>query len=206
MGVPVFPAAAQPRLENKATKTKARQGARIKEFGAALTASGLFTLDEQARALGLSRSTAWVILKANHKASGLTAATINRMLSSPELPPSARATILTYVEEKLAGLYGHNKIQLRRFAARFNPATPPSFANTDPCPTAPRLPSVREAGAQFNSHEAAATPSRSARIIRATISGNATLGRQLSTECALPGSPSEQAISLGRSSEESGST
>ena len=195
MGVPVFPAAAQPRLENKATKTKARQAARIKEFGAALTASGLFTLDEQARALGLSRSTAWVVLKANHKASGLTAATINRMLSSPELPPSARATILTYVEEKLAGLYGHNKIQLRRFAARFNPATPPSFADTDPCPTAPRL-----------LHEAAATPSRSARIIRATISGNATLGRQLSTECALPGSPSEQAISLGRSSEESWST
>jgi hypothetical protein len=24
---------------------------------------------------------------------------------------------LTYVEEKLAGLYGHNKTQLRRFAA-----------------------------------------------------------------------------------------
>jgi hypothetical protein len=26
-------------------------------------------------------------------------------------------TILTYIEEKLAGLYGHNKTQLRRFAA-----------------------------------------------------------------------------------------
>jgi hypothetical protein len=26
-------------------------------------------------------------------------------------------TILTYVDEKLAGLYGHNKTQLRRFAA-----------------------------------------------------------------------------------------
>ena len=43
--------------------------------------------------------------------------TINRMLSSPELPPRARVAILTYIEEKLAGLYGHNKKQLRRFAA-----------------------------------------------------------------------------------------
>ena len=90
---------------------------RIKE----LAASGLFTLDEQARALGLSRSTAWAVLKANHKASGLTAATISRMLSLPELPPHVRATILTYVEEKFAALYGHNEEQLRRFAAGFDP-------------------------------------------------------------------------------------
>ena len=33
----------------------------------------------------------------------------------------ARVTILTYIEEKLAGLYGHNKTQLRRVAAGFNP-------------------------------------------------------------------------------------
>jgi hypothetical protein len=36
------------------------------------------------------------------------------------LPPRARATILTYIEEKFAGLYGHNKMQLRRFAAGLN--------------------------------------------------------------------------------------
>jgi len=96
---------------------KARQAIRIKELGAALAADGFVTLDEQARALGLSRSTTWAVLKANHKASGLAAPTINRMLSSPELPPRARVTILTYIEEKLAGLYGHNKTQLRRFAA-----------------------------------------------------------------------------------------
>ena len=99
-------------------KSALGRSTKIKELGAALTASGLFTLDEQARALGLSRSTAWAVLKANHKASGLTAATISRMLSSPELPTHVRATILMYVEEKLAGLYGHNKTQLRRFAAR----------------------------------------------------------------------------------------
>ena len=96
---------------------KARQVAKIKELGAALAADGFVTLDEQARALGLSRSTAWAVLKANHKASGLAAGTINQMLSSPELPPHVRGTILTYVDEKFAGLYGHNKTQLRRFAA-----------------------------------------------------------------------------------------
>jgi hypothetical protein len=96
---------------------KARQAIRIKELGAALAADGFVTVDEQARALGLSRSTAWAVLKANHKASGLAAGTINQMLSSPALPPRARVTILTYIEEKLAGLYGHNKTQLRRFAA-----------------------------------------------------------------------------------------
>ena len=100
---------------------KARQAIRIKEIGAALAADGFVTVDEQARALGLSRSSAWAVLKADHKASGLTVPTINRMLSSPELPPRARVAILTYIEEKLAGLYGHNKIQLRRFAARFDP-------------------------------------------------------------------------------------
>ena len=96
---------------------KARQAIRIKELGTPLAAAGLFTVDEQARALGLSRSSAWAVLKATHKATGLTAATINRMLSSPELPPRVRAAILTYVEEKLAGLYGHNEEQLGRFAA-----------------------------------------------------------------------------------------
>ena len=94
---------------------KTRQSCKIRELGGALITAGFRTLDEQARALGLSRSTAWAVLKANHKASGLTAATISRMLSLPELPPHVRATILMYVEEKLAGLYGHNKEQLSRF-------------------------------------------------------------------------------------------
>jgi hypothetical protein len=67
--------------------------------------------------LDFHEAPAWAVLKANHKASGLAAGTINRMLSSPELPPHVRVTILTYVEEKLAGLYGHNKEQLSRFAA-----------------------------------------------------------------------------------------
>jgi predicted DNA-binding transcriptional regulator AlpA len=101
----------------------ARQAIRIKEIGAALAADGFVTVDEQARALGLSRSSAWAVLKADHKASGLTVPTINRMLSSPELPPRARVTILTYIEEKFAGLYG-NKEQLDRAIAATRPANP----------------------------------------------------------------------------------
>jgi hypothetical protein len=96
---------------------KARQTSTIRKLGAVLVTSGFRTLDEQAKALGLPRSTTWTILRANHKASGLSATVINQMLAAPQLPPLVRATILEYVEEKAAGLYGHSKMQLRRFAA-----------------------------------------------------------------------------------------
>jgi len=97
---------------------KARQTTKIREFGDALIASGISTLDEQAKALGVPRSTAWSLLRADHKASGLSATVINRMLAAPQLPALVRVIILEYVAEKVAGRYGHNKIQLRRFAER----------------------------------------------------------------------------------------
>lgn len=93
------------------------QSSKIKELGNALLAAGFFSLDRQAKALGLPRSTTWNILKGNHKGPGLSAAVINRMLRAPQLPPLVRAIILTYVDDKIAGLYGHNKLQLRRFTA-----------------------------------------------------------------------------------------
>ncbi len=99
---------------------KARQSSKIRELGDALIDAGLLTLDEQATALGLCRSTTWTIFRANHKASGLSATIINRMLMSPQLPPLARAKIVEYVQEKAAGLHGHNKMQLRRFDARLS--------------------------------------------------------------------------------------
>jgi hypothetical protein len=64
------------------------------------------------------------------------------MLSSRELPPNVRFTILKYViEEKLAGLCGHNKKQLRRFAAFMVDAT----ALTD-LRTIPAAPQAQPAG------------------------------------------------------------
>ena len=97
---------------------KARQSSKIREIGDALIALGYLALDEQAKALGLARSTAWTILRVDHKNSGLSATVINRMLAAPQLPTLVRAIILEYIDEKVAGLYGHSKLQLRRFAAR----------------------------------------------------------------------------------------
>lgn len=99
---------------------KARQSAKIRELADAVQAAGFHTLDQQAQALGLPRSTAWTIRKANHKASGLSASIINRMLAAPQLPPLARSKIMEYVEEKAAGLYGGPAAARRRFAARLS--------------------------------------------------------------------------------------
>src|SRR5262245_16944685 len=99
-------------------RMKARQSSKIRELADADKSAGFLTLDEQAKALGLSRSTAWTIRKASHKASGLSASIINRMLAAPELPPLARTKILQYVEEKATGLYGGSRSQRRKFAAR----------------------------------------------------------------------------------------
>jgi hypothetical protein len=96
---------------------KARQRCKIQEIRTALLHAGTSTLDKQAAALGLSRSTAWSILRANHKSSGLSAGVINRILSSPRLPPLARQRILEYIQERLAGLYGHNARRRREFVA-----------------------------------------------------------------------------------------
>jgi hypothetical protein len=97
---------------------KARQAAKIKELWESVRTAGFLTVDEQAKALGLSRSTAWTLRRANHKASGLSVSIINRMLSAPHLPPLARAKILEYVQEKADGLYGGSESQRRRFVAR----------------------------------------------------------------------------------------
>src|SRR5882724_6135272 len=77
--------------------TKARQAHKIRELGDALVAAGYNSLDQQAKTLGLPRSTTWTIIRAGHKSSGLSAAVINRILSTPQLPSEVRARILEYV-------------------------------------------------------------------------------------------------------------
>jgi hypothetical protein len=103
-----------------AAEMKARQSAKIRELREALVASEFLKLDEQSKALGLSRSTTWTILKGIHKASGLSAAIIDRMLAAPRLPPLVRAKIHEYIEDKTAGLYSNNKTTLRKFTARLS--------------------------------------------------------------------------------------
>ena len=106
------------RQTSHASHMKAMQSAKIRELRPALVDAGVLTLDQQAESLGLGRSTAWAVLKGNHKSSGLSTTLINRMLASPPLPGSARKIILEYVGEKSAGAYGHSKERLRQFRAR----------------------------------------------------------------------------------------
>lgn len=94
---------------------KARQAAKIREIADALKLAGFLTVEAQANALKLGRSTAWTILKAHHKASGLSAKIINRILEVRGLPPPVRAKILEYVEEKAAGRYGHSEKLRQKF-------------------------------------------------------------------------------------------
>ena len=97
------------------TDLKQRQSIKIRSIGNTLIEAGLITVADQAKALGLPRSTAWTMLRSTHKASGLTAATINRMLNSPRLPLATRVKIIEYIKEKSEGLYGHSPAQLRKF-------------------------------------------------------------------------------------------
>jgi hypothetical protein len=97
---------------------KARQTEKIREIARAVEQAGLSKLDQQAKALGLERSTAWTILQGNHKGSGISAKTINRMLTSADLPRSVRVALLEYIEERAAGHYGHGKTECRKFRAK----------------------------------------------------------------------------------------
>jgi hypothetical protein len=101
-------------------KAKTRQSYAIRQLSNALAEAGFVTVDEQAKVLGLCRSTMWTIAKSNHKGSGLSATIINRALAAPHLPALVRAKILAYVEEKAAGRYGHGKTQRRKFIAQLS--------------------------------------------------------------------------------------
>ena len=128
------------------SEMKARQSAKIRELGQALIDAGLRTLDAQADALGLPRSTAWTIVKTCHKTSGLSAGSIERMLAS-KLPPRARATIVEYVEEKSFGLYGGSRRQQQRFAIRLS-NTIASSSGSEEMPRVPAPPAAAD-GAAF---------------------------------------------------------
>jgi hypothetical protein len=112
---------------------KERQACKIKELADTLVAAGFVSLDEQAKALGLSRSTTWAILQARHKNYGLSAALISRVLAKADLNSRVRAKIIEYVRERAAGSYGHNDTQLRRFIQIFTADVhAPEFATIEP--------------------------------------------------------------------------
>jgi len=98
-----------------------QQRLKIEEIGTTLAECGFVALDEQAYVLGLSRSTAWTVLRGMHKSSGLSAMTINRMLATGRLPPRVRLKLLEYIAEKMSGAYGGQKHHLRAFESRISP-------------------------------------------------------------------------------------
>ena len=119
-GAAIFGFNSQKHLPNAAPigVMKARQCAKIAELREILLKAGYRSLDKQAVALGLSRSTTWAILKANHKSSGVSGSILKRMLRSSELPLAARQWIDEYVAEKVAGRYGHSRYRLTVFQAQ----------------------------------------------------------------------------------------
>jgi hypothetical protein len=97
------------------------QRLKIEEIGKALAECGFVKIDEQAYALGLSRSTAWTVTRTTHKTSGLSAMTVNRMLATNHLPLQVRLKLLEYIAEKMSGAYGDQKHCLKAFAKRISP-------------------------------------------------------------------------------------
>jgi hypothetical protein len=66
----------------------------------ALISSGYTSLDAQAKALGVHRSTAWVIIKNKHKLGRLSAKTVYRILGNPQTPPAVRTVVQQYVSKR----------------------------------------------------------------------------------------------------------
>lgn len=75
----------------------------LQQIREALVQSGYTKLDQQAKALGVHRSTAWTIFKTRHKLGRLSAKTTQRILANPDTPPSVRSVIQKYLAERSLG-------------------------------------------------------------------------------------------------------
>jgi hypothetical protein len=84
-------------------------GIRLQHISKALIACGYTSLDQQAKALGIHRSTAWTIIKTKHKLGRLSAKTTSRILANPETPSRVRAVIQQYLAERSITAGGNNR-------------------------------------------------------------------------------------------------
>ena len=80
--------------------SSARRTVPVQHIADALVGAGYISLEEQAKALGVHRSTAWTIIKTKHKLGYLNAKTTERMLANPELPPCIRDVLQRYGAER----------------------------------------------------------------------------------------------------------
>jgi hypothetical protein len=107
---------------NAIRSAKARQASKLAEIREALIEAGCDTTAKQAAVLGVCRSTAWALLNRDKRV-GPSANVIKRILSSPKLPRAARRKIEEYIEERIAGLYGHSENGTRLFLDQFRAPT-----------------------------------------------------------------------------------
>ena len=77
-----------------------RRATPVQHIADALIEAGYTTLDEQAKALGIHRATAWTIVKTKHKLGRLNTGTTKRILANPDTPPTVRAVVQQYSTEK----------------------------------------------------------------------------------------------------------
>ena len=110
-------------LTDLQVEAKARQAAKIEEVRRALIVAGYQTTAEQAFVLGVTRSTAWVLLNRDKRA-GPSAVVLKRIFSLPNLPPTVRLKIEEFIKEKSAGRYAHDKSRVRWFRDQFPTIAP----------------------------------------------------------------------------------
>jgi hypothetical protein len=72
----------------------------IQPIADTLIGAGYTSLDEQAKALGLRRSTTWTIMKTKHKLGHLNNKTVRSILANPDTPVSVRLIIHTMLDRK----------------------------------------------------------------------------------------------------------
>ena len=90
--------------ERSSTQRHYKCSTTIQQIADALIADGYRSLDAQAKALGVHRSTARTIVKTKHKLGRLSLKTTNSMLANQKLPPSVRIVVLQYLAERSDGL------------------------------------------------------------------------------------------------------
>jgi hypothetical protein len=93
----------EPQQPNRCGSFRAmlRKFTTVQEIREALVTSGYVSLDQQAKALGIHRSTAWTIIKSQHKLGRLNHKTIKRILENSETPPTVRTIVQQYLTEKM---------------------------------------------------------------------------------------------------------
>jgi len=89
------------RLEKLGKLRAGRRTVPVEPIVNALLAAGYSSLDNQAKALGVHRATAWTIIKNKHKLGRLNQATVSRILANSGTPHSVRLIVEQCLKEQV---------------------------------------------------------------------------------------------------------